>query len=119
AIPVYLFGSRRLPLVYACLLAICYLLYAPLHGSNFYDFHFQPIASTFVLFTIYFVDVRRWFWATLFYVIAIGCREDISIGLTMLGLFFALTGYRVRAGFVMAAVGTVYFVVMKFHVMPR
>jgi len=119
AIPIYLFASRRLPNVYACALAVSYLLYAPLHGSNFYDFHFQPIAATFVLFTIYFVDVRRWVWTSIFYVVAIGCREDISIGLTVLGLFFALTGYRARAGMVMAAVGTAYFVVMKFYVMPH
>src|SRR5439155_6913230 len=44
AIPLYLFAVRRLPPLYAAIVAVCYLLYPPLHGANFYDFHFQPIA---------------------------------------------------------------------------
>jgi uncharacterized membrane protein len=119
AIPLYFFAARRIPPLYAAVLAICYLLYPPLHGSNFYDFHFQPIAATFVLFTIWLVDLRRWVWASLAFVCAISCREDISVGLTMLGLYLLLTGYRPRAGILMAIVGTVYFVVIRFFVMNR
>jgi len=119
AIPIYLFAVRRLPPLYAAALAFCYLLYPPLHGSNFYDFHFQPIAATFVLFTIYFIDVRRWILAAIAFAVAIGCREDISVGLTVLGLYFLLTGYRPRAGTVMALAGATYFVVIRFSVMPH
>jgi uncharacterized membrane protein len=119
ALPIYLFAARRLPPSYAAVLAICYLLYPPLHGSNFYDFHFQPIAATFVLFTIYFVDTRRWILAAIAFVIAIGCREDISVGLAILGLYFLLTGYRPGAGFAMAAAGVTYFVAIRFAIMPR
>jgi uncharacterized membrane protein len=117
AIPIYLFAARRLPPSYASVLAICYLLFPPLHGANFYDFHFQPIAATFVLFTIWFVDIRRWFWAGLFYVIAISCREDISVGLTFFGLYLIFTRYRPTAGAIMAVVGLIYFVVMRFYIM--
>jgi uncharacterized membrane protein len=119
AIPVYLFAARRLPPAYAAALAVCYLLYAPLHGANFYDFHFQPVASTFVLFTIYFIDGKRWIPAAIAFVIALGCREDISVGLTMFGLYCLYTGYRPRAGVAMAAVGASYFVAMRFFIMPR
>src|SRR6266542_2387389 len=119
AIPLYLFAARRLPRVYACTLTICYLLYPPLHGSNFYDFHFQPIAATFVLFTIYFVDTRRWIAAAITFMIAVGCREDISVGLALLGLYLVFVGYRARAGLVMAISGAAYFVVIRFYVMPR
>lgn len=117
AIPIYLFAARRLPPAYASVLAICYLLFPPLHGANFYDFHFQPIAATFVLFTIWLVDIRRWFWAGLFYVIAISCREDTSVGLTFLGLYLILSRYRPTAGAIMAVVGLIYFVVMRFYIM--
>jgi uncharacterized membrane protein len=117
AIPIYFFAARRLPPAYACVLAICYLLYPPLHGTNFYDFHFQPVAATFVLYLLWFLDIRRWFWAGLFYVLAITCREDISVGLTFLGLYLILTGYRPKAGTIMAVVGVIYFVVVRFYVM--
>jgi uncharacterized membrane protein len=119
AIPLYLFAARRLPTFYACALAIGYLLYPPLHGSNFYDFHFQPVAATVVLWTIYLVDAKRWIPAALMFVVGLGCREDTSVGLAMLGLYLFLSGYRPRAGAVMAVVASIYFVVIKFVIMPH
>jgi uncharacterized membrane protein len=119
AIPVYFFAVRRLPPRYACVLAICYLLYPPMHGSNFYDFHLQPVAATFVLFTIWLVDIKRWFWATLTFIVAIACREDISVGLAFIGMYLVFTGYRWRAGAIMAVVAAAYFVVIRFYIMPR
>jgi uncharacterized membrane protein len=119
AVPLYLFSRRRLPPSYACTVAICYLLYAPLHGSNFYDFHFQPVAATAVLSVIWLIDTRRWIWAAFAFLFALSCREDISVGLTMLGIFYVLTEYRPVPGAVMALAGTVYFVFIRFYVMPH
>ncbi len=118
AIPVYRFAARRLPRAYAAVIAFCYLLYPPMHGMQFYDFHMQPIASTFVLFTIDFVDERRYWLCALAFAIAITCREDISVGLAILGAFLMLTGYRVFPGLVIAVVATIYFVLMRFVIMP-
>jgi uncharacterized membrane protein len=119
AIPIYRFAARRLPRSHAMVLAAAYLLYPPLHGGNFYDFHFQPIAAVFVLATIDFLDERRDLAAAFTFVVALGCREDVSVGLALLGAFLALSGRRVRAGLVIAAVSTSYFVLMRFIVMPR
>ena len=118
AIPLYLFAVRRLAPLHACLLAICYLLYAPMHGANFYDFHYQPLAGTFVLFTIYFVDVRRYILAAITFVIALTCREDISVGLAIYGVYLFLSGNRPRAGAIIAACSIMYFGVIRFAVMP-
>jgi uncharacterized membrane protein len=118
AIPLYRFAARRLPRAYAVVLAFCYLLYPPTHGMQFYDFHFQPIAATCVLFVIDLVDCRRYWLCALAFVVAAGCREDISVGLAMLGAFLALSGHRVKPGLVMAVAGAAYFVVIRFIVMP-
>jgi uncharacterized membrane protein len=118
ALPLYFFAVRRLPPLYAAVVAVCYLLYPPLHGANFYDFHFQPIATTLVLAIIYFLDSRRWILTGIMFVIALSCREDTSIGLTMLGLYCFYTGYRPRAGAVMAVTAAIYFVLIKFVIMP-
>jgi hypothetical protein len=118
AIPIYLFAARRLPSVHAAVLALAYLLYAPLHGANFYDFHYQPLAGTFVLFTIYFIDTRRWILGAFTFVIALTCREDISVGLTLLGVYLVLSGHRARAGAIIALCSAVYFAVMRFYIMP-
>ncbi len=118
AIPLYRFAARRLPRSYAAAIAVVYLFYPPMHGLQFYDFHFQPVASTFVLLVIDFVDERRYWLCAIAFIIALGCREDVSVGLAILGAFLALSGHRVRAGLIMAVSATVYFVVMRFVIMP-
>jgi uncharacterized membrane protein len=118
AIPLYRFTARRLPRSYALVLVFAYLLYPPMHGMQFYDFHMQPIASTFVLLVIDFVDDRRYWLCALAFIIAAGCREDISVGLATLGAFLALSGHRVKPGIVIAVGGAAYFVVIRFVVMP-
>jgi uncharacterized membrane protein len=94
------------------------LFYPPLHGANFFDFHFQPVAAVFVLWTIDAFDERRWYLFAPFYLLAIGCREDVSVGLTIFGIFLMVTGHRVRQGALIALVSATYFVVMRFFVMP-
>jgi uncharacterized membrane protein len=119
AIPLYRFAARHVGRATACILALAYLLYPPMHGLQFYDFHFQPIAATFILLVIDFVDDRRYWLCAVAFVVALGCREDVAIGLAILGTFVALSGYRPRAGMVMAVTATAYFVVMRFVIMPR
>jgi len=118
AIPVYRFAARRLPRSYAVVIAYAYLLYPPTHGMQFYDFHFQPIAQTFVLFVIDFVDDRRYWLCAVAFLIAVGCREDVSVGLAMLGAFLALSGRRLWPGIFIACGGAAYFVLMRFIIMP-
>jgi uncharacterized membrane protein len=119
AIPIYRFAARRLPRPTACVLALAYLHYAPLHGANFYDFHFQPLGAVFVLFVIDFLDEGRLVLGVIAFVLALTTREDISIMLAVYGVFLVASGERVRAGAVLAAISGVYFVVIKFVVMPH
>jgi uncharacterized membrane protein len=118
AIPLYRLASRRLPRRYAAALAVTYLFYPPMHGMQFYDFHFQPIASTFVLFVIDLVDERRYWLCALAFLIAVGCREDVPVGLAIFGAFLALSGHRVVPGLIMAVAATAYFVALRFFIMP-
>jgi uncharacterized membrane protein len=119
AIPVFRIASRRLPSGAAVTLALAYLLYPPMHGLQFYDFHFQPIAAFFVLLVIDFVDDRRYIPCALALAVALGCREDISVGLAIFGAFLVLSGHRVRPGLAIAAVSSVYFVLIRFVIMPH
>jgi uncharacterized membrane protein len=119
AIPLFRLAARHLSPLLAAMLALAYLLYPPLHGANLYDFHFQPLAVPFVLCTIDFLDEGRNLAAAIPFVIAIGCREDISAGLCCFGIYLALDGKRFRAGVIVAAISAVWFVVVKFVVMPH
>ncbi|HVX95113.1 MAG TPA: DUF2079 domain-containing protein [Polyangia bacterium] len=119
AIPLYRFAARRLPRPAAVVLALAYLAYAPMHQANFYDIHFQPFAVLFTLWAVDMLDARRPVLFSLFFVLALGCREDVPIGFIVLGLYLLLVGRHTRAALLITITSVVYFVVIKFAVMPR
>jgi uncharacterized membrane protein len=118
AVPLYLVARKYLGPFMSCLVAVWYLLYPPVHGSNLYDFHYPPLAPFFLWFTLYFVLARRTVLAIIFTLLTLAVREDVSIGLVVFGLFLMLTNRRARAGLLLAAVGVAYFVAMKLVIMP-
>ena len=119
ALPLYAFARRHLGAWIACLVALLCLFYAPLHGSNLYDFHYLPFAPFFLWTTLALLEARRDRWAAVAIVLTLANREDMSALLVVIGAYLVLTGERPRAGLIVAAVGAVYFVVVKFIVMPR
>ncbi len=118
AIPLYRFAARRLPPGLAALVALSYLAYPPMHGAQMFDFHFQPVAAAFLLAAIDAFDARRMRLFVLCWVVALGCREDVAIGTMVLGLFLLMSGRRTREGAVIATLSALYFVTIRFFVMP-
>jgi uncharacterized membrane protein len=118
AIPLYLFARRLVPTWGATVLALCYLMFAPLHGPQFYDFHWLPLSMFFVFWMIYgVVSERRWV-TVLSVLVVYAIREDTALGVAFFGLFLMVTGWRPRTGFVLAATASVWFVVVRFVIMP-
>jgi uncharacterized membrane protein len=119
ALPLYAFARRHLGAWTACLVALLCLFYAPLHGSNLYDFHYLPFAPFFLWTTLALLEARRDRWAVVAIVLTLANREDMSALLVVIGVYLVLTGERPRAGLIVAAVGAAYFVVVKLIVMPH
>jgi len=119
ALPLYAFARRHVGAWTACFVALLCLFYAPLHGSNLYDFHYLPFAPFFLWTTLALLEARRDRWAAVAIVLTLANREDMSALLVVIGAYLVLTGERPRAGLIVAAIGAVYFVVVKFIVMPR
>ena len=119
AIPLFLFGRRHIGDWAACLVAVLCLVYAPLQGSNLYDFHYLPFAPFFLLLCLWLLEARRDRWAAVAIVLTLATREDFSALLAIVGVYLVLTGERPRAGLIVAAIGGIYFVTLKFIVMPR
>ena len=118
AIPLYLVARKYLKPWLSCLVALWYVSYPPLHGSNLYDFHYPPLAPFFLWFTLYFVLARKNVWAIVFTVLTLSVREDVSLGLMIFGILLMLTDRRPRAGLLLAVTGAAYFVAMKLIIMP-
>ncbi|HMI88083.1 MAG TPA: DUF2079 domain-containing protein [Polyangiaceae bacterium] len=119
AIPLYLFARRHIGEWAACLVAVLCLAYAPFQGSNLYDFHYLPFAPFFLLLCLWLLEGRRDRWAAVAIVLTLATREDFSALLALVGVYLVLTGERPRAGLIVALIGGVYFVTLKFIVMPR
>jgi uncharacterized membrane protein len=119
SIPLFLFARRHLTEWVAATLALVYLAYYPMHGATFSEFQNVPIAAFFVFGVVWAADAKRWVWMGIFTAVALLMREDVPIGLSVIGLFLLASGYRPTAGLVLAAVSTSYFLLLRFYVMDE
>lgn len=117
AVPLYLFARALLTRGAAVVLALSYLLYAPMHGSSFYDFHWLPISIIFQFTLYYAIATRRNWMIGVCYVILTLIREDISVGLCVLGMFLMVSGIRPKLGLFFTLFSAVSFVAIKFGIM--
>lgn len=117
AIPLFLFARRRIPEWWAVALSAAYLAYYPLHGANFYEMKLVPTAAALVLACIWAIDTKRFVWGGFFFVWALIMREDMPVALAVVGAAFLLSGHRPRAGLIMAAVASSWFVLVRFRLM--
>lgn len=117
ALPLFLFARRRIPEWSACLLALCYLCYYPMHGANFYEMKEPPTAAAFILTTIWAMDAGKFKTGWVFFFLGMFMREDMPIPLAVIGAFFLLSGHRVRTGLSMAVIATSWFLILRFKIM--
>jgi uncharacterized membrane protein len=117
SVPLFLFARRHVSEWMAAVVSLAYLSYYPLHGASFSEFQAVPVAAFFIFVVIWAAETHRYRWLAGALVVALLMREDVSVGLAVLGLFFLLSGYRPGPGLAIAAVSTVYFLVLRFYVM--
>jgi uncharacterized membrane protein len=119
ALPLFALARRHLSDGMAALVVLAYLAYYPLHGASFSEFQAVPLTSFFVFTIAWAADAKRYRILGAALVIALSMREDISVGLAVLGGFLLLTGHRPLPGLVIAGVSTAYFLVLRFYVMEQ
>lgn len=119
SIPLFLFARRHISEWTAATLALVYLGYYPMHGATFSEFQNVPIAAFFVFGVVWAADAKRWVWMGAFTLIACLMREDVPVGLSIIGAFLLASGYRPLPGLVLAAFSTSYFLLLRFYVMDE
>ena len=117
ALPLYGFARRHVSNAMAAAIAIAFLCYYPMHSANFSEFQNVPIATFFIFSLVWAAETRRWLICGLCTGAALLLREDIPIGIAVVGGFMLLTGYRSFAGLVIAAASMTYFVYLRFRIM--
>ena len=118
ALPLFAFARRHVAPGLACAIALAYLLYPPLHGSNLYDFHFLTLSPLFVFAVAHALETRSRAWLAASVLATLACREDVALAVAVLGVHQVLARRRVAAGLALAAAGVVWFLGMNVVVMP-
>jgi len=112
--PLYAIARRRMPDRLAAAVAGVALVYPPLAGITFTDFHENGFAPAATLWLIDALDARRFAWAAVFAALTLGIKEDqapiLAFGSLAAWTYFARANDRGRARFVaglgVAAVAT-------------
>jgi len=119
ALPLYLVAARRLGTGYGALAFVyAYLVHGPLHGPVFYDFHFITTAPFWIGWVIYFFESNQRLGLVVTWFLALLVREELSASLSMVALVYLLSGRRARWALAGGLLSVVYFVLVKFVVMP-
>jgi len=117
AVPLFLFARRHLSDAMAMLVALAYLAYYPLHGASFSEFQAVPVAAALIFTVIWAADAQRYRIMGVALVCALLMREDVSVGLAVVGAFLLLSGHRPVPGLVIMTTSTAYFLLLRFYVM--
>jgi uncharacterized membrane protein len=118
AIPLYFFASTQLPRPLAAAIACAYVFYAPVHGANYYDFHWMPQSMLFFFWIFHAIATGKRAAIVPLTLVICSIREDAAFGLIATGLFLIVTGFRPLLGTLLTAVSTAWFLLVKFVIMP-
>jgi uncharacterized membrane protein len=144
-LPLYGLARRRLSNDWAALaIVVAYFLLPVLESVNLFDFHAVGLAPTLLLTALYFLDralisaddprglwtgtvksavdhksqVRFTVLSALFFVLALGTKEDISLHVLMIGLYVLILRRRWRPGLALIVLGLVWFYVAFYIIIP-
>lgn len=65
------------------LIPCVYLIYAPLHKSNLYEFHAITLATALILWTYFFYITKKWWLFCLFIILTLLTKEQIGFSLAI------------------------------------
>lgn len=118
AIPVYLYARRRLESdALGAVMAAVYLLHPAVSWTNMENFHPDAFLGVFVGFALYGALESRWRIYTVFVVLSLLVKEDVSLVIVPLGAWVAI--YRDRRKGLLTIVGSVAFVLVAMFVVMR
>lgn len=91
ALPLYLLSRTKINRSAGVVFSLCYLLYAPLHGVNGYDFHAQALFPVLLLFSLYYLEKKSWAKYFTFIFLSLMVMEQVSYLVLFLGIYVLWT----------------------------
>jgi uncharacterized membrane protein len=125
AFPIYLLARRRMDERCSIIAAIIALVYPPLIGVTFTEFHENGFAPATIAWLLYAVDRRDFRLAAVFSVLALAIKEDQAYALAVLGIGYAAWSvyHKDRAGavfgFALSFASALILVLFFAVILPR
>ncbi len=102
----------------AFVFATSYLLYPPVHWQNMFDFHGVSLATTFLLFMLYFGEIKKYRFMWLFMGMALLTKEHVGLVVAMYGLYMVVIARSRKIGAWLGAIGIFTFAFTVFYIIP-
>ncbi|MDD5529664.1 MAG: DUF2079 domain-containing protein [bacterium] len=102
----------------AMIFPLVYLLYPSLQYPNLFDFHSLALAPLFLLATFYYSQKRNKLLAFIFTILALMCREDVSIVIASIGLYNWLAEKNKTIGILQFILGISWFILTVGFLVP-
>ncbi len=120
AVPVYLLAKDELKSSYgAVTFSFLYLLYPAVGAILSFEFHTVTLAAGLWLGAIYCVHRQKWAGVAIFSLLALSCKENMSLLLLLFGVYLAFSKRGQRAlGISLALTGGIWFAVSVFWIQP-
>lgn len=120
AIPVFLLSKKILKNKFISLIfATIFLLNPNMQWTNIYDFHPVSLSITFLLFSFYFAYIKKWNYYSIFILLSILCKEEVSLTIALLGIFIFTFFKEKKLGIITFITGVLWFFVFVFLIMPH
>jgi len=118
AMPVFLIARKVLKDRFSALcFAGAFLLYPSLQYGNIRDFHPDMLAATFLLFSFYYILQEKWRKFLVFTLLALMCKEYVSLIVIMLGFYTIFSRKKLKIGLGAVFIGALWFI-LTIKVIP-
>lgn len=114
-IPVYLLCKHyKLSNKVTFLVTIMMAFFPALSGGAFYDFHENAFLTPLILWMLYFSEKNKYISAYIFMLLTLTVKEDASIYIIFIALYFIFSGRKIKYGTIMLISAIAYFSVALY-----
>lgn len=119
-IAIYLLGleiikDKRMSLVFA----FSYLNFFPVLRQVLFDFHGIALATTFILFALYFALRKNSLISIVFVILSLLTKENVGLVTMLLGCYLFLFKKQYKTGISIVGISILFFVTTVFYIIPQ
>jgi uncharacterized membrane protein len=107
-LPIFLFSEKRIGRQPAYLLAISFIFFWGVQHTIEYEFHPDVFAVPLIASAIYFIDVKKWGWASFFVFSLLLVKEDLTLLVAFFGIYLMLN-QKIKLGCLFLLTGILFF----------